>query len=259
MRSWPTLPLGIQLRAWWDTFADCLALWRYAVRHWRVLKIAPVGVVFRRQLFFTGVEAWGIVAVFAFLSGALVITQTLSLVGADSDVAVKVLVWTIVREVGPLFAAIIIVARSSAAIASELALMKVRGEMTQLSRMRIPPLDYLIVPRIFGVALAVVALTIYFQVVAIAGGLAVSALFQNVSWLDQFGKFLATVTLGEFLLVAFKGCLFGIGISTISCHNGLHAELSVTQVPKVAIRAVLQSLLFVFTLDALIAYFSMAA
>lgn len=240
-----------------SAYGALLLLW-YAFTHLRVLRIAPVNAVFYRQIFFTGVEALGIVAVFGLLSGTLVITQITSLVGGDSELTVKILIWTVVREVGPLFAAIIIIARSSAAIASELALMKTRGEMTSLTRMGIPPQDYLLVPRIAGVTLAVLALTIYFQVVAIGGGLAVSAMFQNVSYLEQVGRFLQTVKLSEFAVVAFKGCLFGLAISTISCYNGMQAQPSVTEVPKVAIKAVLQSLLFVFTLDALIAYLGMA-
>ncbi len=240
-----------------QTIRGCVQLLWYAFTHLRVLRIPPVNAVFHRQIFFTGVEAVGIVAVFALLSGALVITQSTSLVGGDSELIVKVLIWILVREVGPLFAAIIIIARSSAAIASELALMKTRQEMTSLTRMGIAPHDYLLVPRIAGVTLAVLALTIYFQVIAIGGGLAISAMFQNVSYFDQVGRFLETVKLSEFAVIAFKGCLFGLAISTISCYNGMQAQPSVTEVPKVAIKAVLQSLLFVFTLDALIAYLGM--
>ncbi len=241
-----------------QTVLGALQLLWYAFTHLRVLRIAPVNAVFQRQLFFTGVEALAIVAVFGLLSGALVITRITSLVGGDSELTVKILIWTVVREIGPLFAAIIIIARSSAAIASELALMKTRGELNSLVQMGISPRDYLLVPRIAGVTLAVLALTIYFQVVAIGGGLAVSAMFQNVSYLDQIGRFLQTVKLSEFAVVGLKGCLFGLAISSISCYNGMQAQKSVTEVPKVAIKAVLQSLLFVFSLDALIAYLGMA-
>ncbi|MBU0622522.1 MAG: ABC transporter permease [Gammaproteobacteria bacterium] len=254
---WPRFLAWLKMTQMRQTVYGALQLLWYAFTHLRVLRIAPVNAVFHRQIFFTGVEALGIVAVFGLLSGALVITQITSLVGGDSELTVKILIWTVVREVGPLFAAIIIIARSSAAIASELALMKTRGEMSSLTRMGIPPQDYLLVPRIFGVTLAVLALTIYFQVVAIGGGLAISAMFQNVAYLDQVGRFLQTVKLAEFAVVAFKGCLFGFAISTISCYNGMRAQPSVTEVPKVAIKAVLQSLLFVFTLDALIAWFGM--
>jgi phospholipid/cholesterol/gamma-HCH transport system permease protein len=255
---WLELVTWLKMERMRQTIRGCVQLLWYAFSHLRVLRIAPVNAVFHRQMFFTGVEAVRIVAVFGLLSGALVITQITSLVGGDSVLTVKILIWTVVREVGPLFAAIIIIARSSAAIASELALMKTRGEMDSLTRMGIPPHDYLLVPRIFGVTLAVLALTIYFQVVAIGGGLAISAMFQNVAYLDQVGRFLQTVKLAEFAVVAFKGCLFGLAISTISCYNGMQAQPSVTEVPKVAIKAVLQSLLFVFTLDALIAYLGMA-
>lgn len=240
-----------------QTIQGCGQLLWYTFTHLHVLRIAPVNAVFHRQIFFTGVEALRIVAVFGLLSGALVITQITSLVGGDSELTVKILIWTVVREIGPLFAAIIIIARSSSAIASELALMKSHREMTHLLRMGIPPEDYLLVPRIAGVTLAVLALTIYFQVVAIGGGLAISAMYQNVSYLDQVGRFLQTVKLSEFAVVAFKGCLFGLAISSISCYNGMQAQPSMTEVPKVAIKAVLQSLLFVFTLDALIAYLGM--
>lgn len=254
---WSQFVAWLKMAQMRQTAIGCLRLLWYALSHLRMLRIVPVNAVFQRQLFFTGVEALGIVAVFGLLSGALVITQITSLVGGDSELTVKILIWTVVREVGPLFAAIIIIARSSAAIASELALMKTRNEMTSLTRMGISPQDYLLVPRIVGVTLAVLALTIYFQVVAIGGGLAISAMFQNVSYLEQVNRFLQTVKLSEFVVVGIKGCLFGMAISTISCYSGMQAQPSVTEVPKVAIRAVLQSLLFVFVLDALIAYLSM--
>ena len=255
---WRKILLRLQMRVVRRAVGGALALLWYALNNLRVLRVAPVNAVCQRQLFFAGVEALSIVAVFALLVGALVITQTIALAGPDSTLAVKILIWTVVREVGPLFAAIIIIARSSAAIASELALMKIRGELLSLERMGISPQDYLLVPRIAGVTLAVLALTIYFQLVAVGGGLAVSAVFQNVSYLDQIERFLQAVRLSEYAEVAFKGSLFGLAISSISCYNGMQAKPSVTEVPKVAIRAVLQSLLFVFTLDALIAYFNMA-
>ena len=55
------------------------------------------------------------------------VTQTAAVVGGDSELTVRVLNWTVVGELGPLLAAIIIVARSSVAIATELALMRARG------------------------------------------------------------------------------------------------------------------------------------
>lgn len=228
----------------------------YALRNLKVLDIEPVRVVFHRQIYFTGVQALAIVAVLALLCGSLVVTQVTNLVGGNSELTVKVLIWTLVQEVGPLLAAIIIVARSSAAIASELALMKNHQELDALSQMHIPPLDYLVVPRLAGVTLAVIALSIYFQVIAIGGGLAISAAFQNVSFAEQLNRFWHNVALLDLALVAVKGGLFGVMIATISCYQGLHAAPSLTAVPNAAIRAVMQSLFAVFLVDALLAYWA---
>lgn len=245
------------LRQVYASMCGSLALLWYALSRLSLLRKGPIKAVFHRQLYFTGVEALGIVAVFALLCGTLVVTQVTSLVGGDSALTVKILIWTVVREVGPLFAAIVIMARSSAAIASELALMKIHGEMDSLLRMRILPEDYLVIPRIAGVTLAVLALTVYFQAIAVGGGLAISAMFQNVSYEEQVGRFMEAVQMSEFFWVVIKGCLFGLVISTSACYSGMHAQLTLTDVPRVAIKSVLQSLLLVFLLDAVIAYLGM--
>ncbi len=233
-------------------------LLQYAFGNLKVLRIPPVREVFHRQIYFTGVQALKIVSILALLCGTLVATQVTSLVGGNSELTVKILIWTVVREIGPLLAAMIIIARSSTAVASELALMKTHNELASLEQMHISPKDYLVVPRISGITLAVVALSVYFQIVAIGGGLAMSALFQNVAFADQLNRFFQIVSVMEFLVVVLKGCLFGMVIATISCYYGMHAMPSITEVPKAAIKAVIQCLLFVFLLDALIAYIYLA-
>lgn len=229
-------------------------LLRYALRNLKALRIPPVREVFHRQIYFTGIQALKINAVLALLCGALVATQVTALIGGNSELTVKVLIWIVVREVSSLLAAVVIIARSSAAIASELALMKIHNEFASLAQLRIPPLDYLIVPRIAGVTLAVLALSIYFQIVAVGGGLAISAAFQNISFMEQLNRFLQIVGFTEFIVVVIKGCVFGMVIATVSCYHGINAMPSRTGVPKAAIRAVIQCLLFVFLLDALAAY-----
>ena len=99
---WKRVFIRLQMRQVRQTIYGSLALLWYAFNHLPVLRLVPVNAVFQRQLFFTGVEALGIVAIFGLLSGALVITQITSLIGGDSTLAVKILIWTIVREIGPL-------------------------------------------------------------------------------------------------------------------------------------------------------------
>lgn len=225
----------------------------YGLSNWHVLRIPPVRKGFYRQVFFSGNEALHIIGFIGLLLGVIVSTQTFSIAGGDNSLVVKVMAWVIVWEVGPLFAAIIIIARSGSAIAVELALMKVGGEISSLERMGISPLDYLVVPRIIGVTISVIVLTAYFQIVAIVGGLAVSAVFQNVLFLDQLHRFVALVNPWLWIGGILKSLAFGLMISTIACFHGLSAGTTFSVVPKAAIKAVIRALLVVFVLDILFA------
>lgn len=225
----------------------------YGLSNGHKLRIEPVRKGFYRQIFFSGNEALHIIGLIGLLLGVIVSTQTIAIAGGDSSLVVKVMAWVIVWEVGPLFAAIIIIARSGSAIAVELALMKIEGEITSLERMGVSPLDFLVVPRIIGVAISVVALTAYFQIVAVVGGLAVSAMFQNVFFLDQIHRFAELVN--PWLLIGgiLKSLAFGLAISTIACFHGISAGTTSSVVPQAAIKAVIRALLAVFLLDILFA------
>ena len=225
----------------------------YALTHMRALSVAPVRTVFDRQLYFTGMEGLVLVTTMGLLTGAVFSMMATTILGTG-ELSMRVLVLVQLGELGPMIAAIIIIARSSVAIAAELALMHTRGETTHLWLMRIPPLDYLVVPRIAAVTLSVFALTAYFQTVAIAGGLATTALFQQVTFLEQLGDFVGALSIADILVAAAKSLCFGLAIACISCFHGLDVGKSVTAVPVATVRAVVQSLIAVFLVDGLFAY-----
>ena len=225
------------------------SLLAYGLSHGRVLRIEPVKKNFYRQIFFSGNQALHIIGFMGLLLGVIVTTQTFALAGGDSSLVVKVMAWVIVWEIGPLFAAIIIIARSGSAIAVELAQMRISGEVASLEQMGIAPLDYLVVPRILGVAISVVALTAYFQIVAVVGGLAVSAIFKNVAFLDQIRRFVELVNPWLLMGGVVKSLVFGLVIATISCYHGISADTATSAVPQAAIKAVIRAMLAVFFLD----------
>ena len=225
----------------------------YGITRLRVLRIQPVRTVFERQLYFTGIEGLVLVATMGLLTGA-VFAMTATVLLGTGELSMRTLVLVQMGELGPMIAAIIIIARSSVAIAAELALMHTRGETTHLWLMRIPPMDYLVVPRIAAVTLSVCALTVYFQTIAIAGGLATSALFQQVTFLEQFGQFFAALGTEDILVAAAKSLCFGLAISCISCFHGLNVGRSAIAGPVATVRAVVQSLIAVFLIDGVFAY-----
>lgn len=239
-------------------FTGLWALLVYAGTHLSVLRIRPVRVVFERQLYFTGIEGLALVAGIGLLTGAVFALTATKLLGSG-ELSLRTLVLVQLGEIGPLIAAIIIIARSSVAIAAELALMQIRDEVDHLWQMRIAPLDYLVVPRIAAVTLSVFALTIYFQFVAITGGLATSSLFQQTRFLEQMARFFGTVSLTDILFAGMKSLCFGLAIACISCFNGLNVARSANAVPVATFSAVVQSLIAVFIIDGLLAYARYAA
>lgn len=231
-----------------------LGLLRHVLANLSVLAIPPVRLVFLKQIYFTGVEALGAVSFIAVLSGIVITTQVTSLVGVNATLTAKVMLWTVVRELGPLLTAIIIIARSSSAAASELAAMKVHGELNALRQMGIEPLDYLIVPRVAGITLSVMAVTFYFQMISIISGIGFAALTHGIPFVGTIASVASLLGPGEVAASLFKTLTFGLVISTTSCYYGLRAPLSATAIPQAATAAVMRNLLTVFFLGGLITY-----
>ncbi len=216
------------------------------------LAVRPVRQVFYRQIYFTGVKAVGMVTAIGALLGIAVITQVSSLVGQKAEITGRVLVWVVVRELGPLFTAVIVIARSCTAVAAELGSMKVSREMKYLRALGIDQNRYLIMPRVAGLTLSLLALMFYFQTVAVFGGLAVSAILARMSFVTQLRNILASLGVFEIGISLVKGLAFGLIISSAACFHGLRVRLSITEVPQVTTSAVMQSLTLVVLVNGLI-------
>jgi phospholipid/cholesterol/gamma-HCH transport system permease protein len=214
----------------------------------RVLANPMVRLVFLRQIHFTAVRSLRLLSVLAVLIGAAFVGHVTHVLGADKSVF-DLVDLVLLRNVAPLSAAIIVIGRSATAIGSELALMRCNGEMDALHHLRISVHDYLIVPRIAAVTLATMGCCFYFQVTAVFGGFAVSALMLDVSLTDQLERFAHTVTVATAALEVAKSLCFGFCIGAIACATGLNAAPRITEVPLVPARAFLRALLAVVAID----------
>jgi len=232
--------------------AGALGLLIASLKRISSLNISPTRMVLYKQLYFTGLEALAKVAIIGALVGVVIITQVVNVVGLQSAVIGKILAWTVVRELGPLFCAIVIIARSCTAIATELGSMKVNREVDSLQIMGIDPIAYLILPRIAGVALSVFILTFYFQVFAIIGGLALSSTLMDIPFFQNLMGISSALGLFDIGISLLKGMVFGLVISTFSCYHGLRVKASITEVPQMTTVAVMQSLFTVIILDGMI-------
>jgi len=212
----------------------------------------PVRSALLKQLYFTGIQSVGPITVMGFLAGLIIVMQVSNLVGRNEMLTLQVLIWTVVRELGPLLTAIVIVGRSSSAIASELAAMQVNGEIKNLRRMGILPVAYLVVPRMLAMTITSLVLTFYFQVVAIGTGMIVTAWHIDVSLFGEVGHFFEMISYLEIFSASLKSICFGMMMSVVPCYYGLSVKRAMTEIPVAASRAVMRSLMAVFACDGLI-------
>jgi phospholipid/cholesterol/gamma-HCH transport system permease protein len=225
---------------------------------WRVIFALPVLVkwpvrkAFFKQLYFSGIQSVGPISVMGFLAGMIMVIQVSNLAGRNELLTLQVLIWTVVRELGPLLTAIVIIGRSSSAIASELAAMQVNGEIHSLRRMGISPTSYLVMPRMLAMTIASTVLTFYFQIVAIGTGMVVTAWNIDVSLIGEVGDFFEMLSYLEIFSAILKSICFGILVSVVSCYYGLKVKRAMTEIPVAASQAVIRSLLAVFACDGLI-------
>lgn len=212
----------------------------------------PVRQVLLKQLYFTGTESLSTVGVVGMVVGLIVITQINHLVGRNELLTIQIMIWTLVRELGPLLTAIVIIGRSSSAFASELSTMQVNGEIRSLRNMGISPLSYLILPRVLAMTLASIALTFYFQVVAISTGWVVTTLRMDIALSSQIVNFFEMIGFNEIAASLLKSAVFGILVSLVSCYYGLRRKTAMTEVPQAVSQAVIRSLLAVFIGDGIV-------
>ncbi|HYI86617.1 MAG TPA: ABC transporter permease, partial [Burkholderiales bacterium] len=111
----------------------------HAIRRLGMLRVPPVMEEFMRQVYFTGASATGGIVLRGAFIGTLIIAYVIEVLNADAGLAVKMLLWVVLREVGPLIAAVLVIQRSGTAVATELALREISGEIASLRRMRIDP------------------------------------------------------------------------------------------------------------------------
>jgi phospholipid/cholesterol/gamma-HCH transport system permease protein len=194
------------------------------------------------QIYFTGWQAMPLITVLALATGGIVILQSsaqLQLLGSSSMLG-NILVVIIVREVGPLVTALIVIARSGTAVASEIGNMRVNREIEALETMGINPLSYIVFPRLIGGVVSVLCLAFYFNLIALLQDIPFS--FYTESLANAFAA-------EDVYLFLLKNGFSGMIIFVVSCYQGLLVKQSSHEVPQVTTKAVVNSIIYVTTFN----------
>lgn len=222
----------------------------------RAFALPPVREVFLRQVYFTGIQATATVLFRGAVIGTVIIAYVIRVLNADVETSTRILLTVVFREAAPLFAAVLVIFRSASAATSELALMNIAGELGTMRRLGISVFDWLVLPRVAGIALATTAMTLQFQVMAVLGGILLTPFVIDATSLQIANQFLHSASLWDIGYALTKSLAFGAIIALVCCAQGLRLpRRELGAVPQAVTRAIMQSVAYVGMFNAAFAYF----
>ena len=208
------------------------------------------------QIHRAGLRLLPMVSFMAVALGLVIIGQSVALLnrygaGAQNYAGV-VMVAVVVRELGPLVTALLVLARVGTAIVIDLSTQRALGEVEALEALGIDPIHYLVVPRVWGLAASIFSLTVYLIIISLIAGY-VFAFIQDVPLKpgEYFEQLATSLRWEDFLLLGLKTFAFGIFIAIITCYQGLAHPVRLDDVSNVTTSAVVQSVVACVLIDAL--------
>lgn len=209
----------------------------------------------RQQARRCGIDLLPLIVFISLAIGFLVIGQTVAILSrfGVKDLIGVLMVSVVIRELGPLAAAFIILGKVGTAIVIELATSRAMGEVETLETLGIDPVHYFVVPRIVGIIAGTISLTVYLVIGGILSGY-LFAFLQEVPIhpSEYFRQIADALSYVDFIIIFIKGAGFGLLISVIACYHGLAKPINLAMISKVTTSAILQSIIGCVILDALI-------
>ena len=210
-----------------------------------------------QQIYFTGWQALKIIILIALIVGGVMIAQLNQfLMGyGQGKLLGSLQVTLILKHLAPILTAIIIIARSGTAIATELGNMIEKHEVEALETLGVDTIYFLVLPRILGMTIAIFILNIFFIFFSVLCSFVVaSLLYDNISFHNLVEIFFNQLSYMNLLETVLKTIFSGVGIAVICIINGFKATSFKGGVPVAGINAVVGSLSYMFLIHLILTF-----
>ncbi|CAN7226407.1 ABC transporter permease [Acidovorax sp. LjRoot66] len=207
------------------------------------------------HLYRMGATALPITALVGFLIGvvlAYLMSLQLRQFGAESFI-VNILGISLIRELGPMLAAILVAGRSGSSITAQIGVMRVTEELDAMRVMGIPHGFRLVMPRTLALALAMPLISVWTTLAALAGGMLAADVAMDISPAYFVQALPSAVKVGNLGLAMAKSVVFGACIALIGCHWGMRVKPNTQSLGEGTTASVVTSITMVIIVDALFA------
>lgn len=205
-----------------------------------------------KQLYFTGVLSLPIILTAGLFVGMVLSLQGYNvLVDYNSEEAVGTMTaLSLLRELGPVVAALLFAGRAGSALTAEIGLMRSTEQTSALEMMAIDPVRYIYAPRFFAAVLALPMLTLLFIAMGIAGGYLVAVGWLGVDEGSFWGQMTSAVDWQEDAVSGIiKSIAFAVLVAVIALYQGVNAKPTSEGVSGATTRTVVHASLGVLGLD----------
>lgn len=228
------------------------ALSKLSGSFFRVAFKAPFGMrAFLDQCEAIGTRSTPVALLILFFVGLVFALQfglTLQTMGAVPYIG-KVVSLSIMRELGPVFTALVVGGRVGAGIAAEIGSMRVTEQVDAIRALGADPIKKLVVPRVFAATIMLPFVALFADIVGIIGGLLISYLSFDVSPTLFYKSAITTIQAMDFISGYIKPYFFGFGIAIIGCHEGLTCGQGTEGVGRATTRTVVNVSIMVVLVD----------
>ncbi|MBC2704324.1 ABC transporter permease [Desulfobacula sp.] len=166
---------------------------------------------------------------------------------------------TLIRELGPVFTAIMVTARAGSAMAAEIGVMRISEQIDALKTMHINPVRFLFTPRIIASIISFPLLTALFNVVGIIGGFISGSIMLGLNRYVYMDTVIKSIQMQDISGGFYKSFVFAVVVTTTCCYRGFYTHLysgfGARGVSLSTTNAVVQSCIFIFIFDYIITFF----
>lgn len=205
-----------------------------------------------RQAELLGVNSLPIVLLTSFFTGAVLALQSYYGFGnkalANASLG-SVVALSMLRELGPVLASLMISGRVGAAIAAEIGTMKVSEQIDAMITLATNPIKYLVVPRVLACCIMVPILVVIANVTGIFGGYLVATNMLDINAYSYMQNSFSNVKFADISIGLIKALVFGFIIGIMGCYHGMKTQSGAEGVGKATTTSVVYSSVLILIAD----------
>lgn len=205
------------------------------------------------DMYQSGVKSLPIIGLLSFLMGVVIAYQgavQLKLYGANIYIA-DLVGYSMLRELAPLLAAILVCGRTGSAYAAQIGTMQVREEVAALKTIGIPPVELLVLPKLLSLLIVMPLIAVYADILSILGGMVMAHSQLGIGFNAFIVRLEEAVSLTTFMIGIGKAPVFAAIIAVVGCYQGFKVRGSAASVGRHTTISVVQSIFLVIVVDAM--------